>query len=100
MRHVKAGDAAGFKNERPRPVTVGETYGRLEVVEELPRKASDRQRRFRCRCHVVKDGHPCGNMTIKRIGDLTRAAAYRACKECTEVYMKQVKKDWNTCRWR
>jgi hypothetical protein len=88
VKHLVAGEALGFNFDKPQLIELGETYGHLEVLEELE-KPRVRGRRWRCRC--LK----CGAETIKKTGDLTKATKFRACKACTEVYMQEVRTRWN-----
>lgn len=98
-KFLQAGEATGFAYEKSPPVEVGKTYGHLEVLEELPHvKGSAGGRRFRVRCVNVTDeatGAVCGRLTVKRTPDLTKATKFRACKECTEAYMKLIRNRWN-----
>lgn len=67
------------------------------MVEELPHRKGSGDRRFKCRCLKVDEDSKkmCGNFTVKKTGDLTRATKFRACKACTEVYMRVIRNRWN-----
>jgi hypothetical protein len=94
MKHLLAGEPLGFALDKPRTVKVGDVCGHLEVLEELS-KSSGHDRRWKCRCMKVVDGKMCGNETIKKTGDLTRTTKFRACRGCTDAYMKETRSRWN-----
>lgn len=96
MKPLRAGEADfGIPYAKPQRIVVGESYGHLEVLEELPKRLGQNDRRFRCRCHNVIDGNPCGAFTIKRTTQLTKPGAFRACTGCTEAHMKKTRNAWN-----
>lgn len=98
MKHLVAGEALGIPSEKQTRIEAGKVYGHLEVVEEMPHRPGKGGRRFRCRCLNVPDknsGKMCGQLTVKATGDLTKGTKFRACKGCTEVYMKEVRARWN-----
>ena len=93
-KFLQAGEALGFNFDRPRTVEVGKTYGHLEVIEEVE-KSKGHDRRWRCRCVNAVDGKTCGQVTIKRTGELTKGAKFRACRRCTDAYVKEARTRWN-----
>jgi hypothetical protein len=94
MKYLVAGEALGHTFDKPRTVEVGKTYGHQEVLEEVE-KSKGHDRRWRCRCLNVVDGKTCGRITIKRTGELTKDTKFRACRECTDAYLRQTRQRWN-----
>ena len=95
MKHLRAGEPTGFASDRPKTVKPGDVCGHLEVIEEVPR-SNGHDRRWRCRCMNVKEGGKvCGAITLKRTGELTKPTKFRACRGCTEVFMKETRTRWN-----
>lgn len=98
MKHLRAGEAPPADVlDKPQTIEVGKTYGHLEVLGEVE-KSKGHDRRWRCKCLNVPDkasGKMCGQITIKKTGDLTKSTKFRACKGCIEIYMRGVRQAWN-----
>lgn len=80
LKAVKA-EAAETDREVPRAVA-GDTYGHLEVVEELPVRAADSTRRWRCRCLRPRGGFARGDLTVKTARKLP-ANRPHVCRDCS-----------------
>lgn len=92
-RSALQGGGGRLKEEERRAVAAGETYGHLEVVEELTGRDAKGSRRYRCRCLRVLEGRMCGNLTIKSAHQLNDHR-FRACKECSEEYVREHRRSY------
>ena len=56
------------------PITIGQIFGKLTVIEELPRQKNIHSKRVKCRCE-------CGNEHVTTISHL-RTGHVTQCREC------------------